>query len=245
MKKTIIISLALMASVIILHSCDKKTQHMSRSNLDQKSKDAEKIYTKFKSLLRPGEDIELGKIYTDTVYYVDFMDYTDDYQFVVKKNKDTIHLIYNQDNLKYLRGNKLEIKWKIDSIRPAGDPELLQYTEFLVSARKLKSKTSSKNFSDMKNRSFVISCGTGCALTHTVKNITRIDASTIKATFEVEMYINEEVTETFDDTYIFSYDSSENLKKVTREDESENLLETFYMGGAKDSFQTFGLQLVD
>jgi hypothetical protein len=92
----------------------------------------------FKSLLRPNEKIELGKIYSDTINYVEFNDGGDDWYFIVEKNKDTIGLIYNKEQTtKLFRGNKIEINWKIDSIRYAGDPEFLNFKEFLTSYKKI------------------------------------------------------------------------------------------------------------
>lgn len=111
----------------------KKTE---QEYLTQKKSEVEKIPSEFKSELRPNENIELGKIYTDTIKFIQFIDYTDDWQFLVEKNKDTINLIYNHEDLKFFKGEKLEIKWKMDSMRAAGDSDFLDYREFLVSAKK-------------------------------------------------------------------------------------------------------------
>lgn len=244
MKKQFIHVLTLISFLFILQACEKKTEDLSKENSPQKKIDVKKDSTKFKSLLRPNETIELGKIYTDTVNFVDFMDYTDDYLFVVKKNNDTIHLIFNKDDLKFIRGSKLEIKWKMDSMRPAGDPEFVDYREFLVSTKKIKNNISKRDFSKIKNQSFVISCGTGCAMTHNVKEVKQIDPSSIKVTFEVDMYMNEELSETFEENYTFYYDSSDNLKKIIREGDNEDALK-FFIGGAKQSFEEFAMKLVD
>lgn len=243
MKKQFIPFLILIL-FLSLQACEKKTENLSKENSTQKKIDVKKDSTKFKSLLRTNETIELGKIYTDTVNFLDFMDYTGDYLFVVKKSSDTIHLIFNKDDPKFTRGSKLEIKWKMDSMRPAGDPEFLDYREFLVSAKKIKSNISKRDFSKVKNQSFVISCGTGCAMTHNVKDIKQINPSTIKVTFEVDMYMDEELSETFEENYTFYYDSSDNLKKITREGDKENALE-FFIGGAKQSFEEFAMRLVN
>ena len=228
-----------------LQSCKKKENEQTKENSTQKEAVLKKDSTEFKSLLRPNEKLELGKVYTDTVKFVRFDDNGDDSYFFVKKNKDTISLIYNTDEPKIIRGTELEIKWKMDSLRPAGDPEYLDFTEYLVSWKTIKSNNKERDFSKLKNGGFVLSCGTGCAMTHNVKDIKQINPSTIKVTFEVEMYVNEELSETFDESYIFYYDDYNNLKKVAREGENENLLETFLMGGSKESFKEFGVQLMD
>ena len=243
MKKQFI-SVLILILFLSFQACEKKTKDLSKENSTQKKIDVIKDSTKFKSLLRPNETIELGKIYTDTVNFVEFMDYTDDYLFVVKKNSDTIHLIFNKDNPKLTRGDKLEIKWKMDSIRPAGDPEFLDYSEFLVSAQKIKNTISKRDFSKIKNQSFVISCGTGCAMTHNVKEVKQINQSSIEVTFEVDMYMNEELSETFEENYTFYYDSSDNLTKIIRESDKENALDSF-VGGAKQSFEEFAVKLVN
>jgi hypothetical protein len=203
MKDALTFFLVLMISLgFILQSCKKENKN-EQEYLTQKKSEVEKIPSKFKSELRPNENIEVGKIYTDTIKFIQFVDYTDDWQFLVEKNKDTIHLIYNHEDLKFFKGEKLEIKWKMDSMRAAGDSDFLDYREFLVSAKKIKNNTSERNFNDMKSRNFVISCGTGCAMTHNVKEIKKIDQVSIEVTFEVKTYIDEEQMETFDETYIF------------------------------------------
>jgi hypothetical protein len=228
-----------------LQSCEKKEKPTNKENSVKKETEEKKDSTVLKSQLRPDEKLELGKIYTDIVQFVNFDDNGDDWRFIVKKNQDTISLIYNNDDPQIVRGTDLEIKWKMDSLRPAGDPEYLDFTEYLISWKKIKSKTQKRDFSKLKNQNFVLSCGTGCAMTHNVKDIEQINSSSIKVTFEVEMYVNEELTETFDESYIFDYDNSNKLKKVAREGENENLLETFFMGGAKDSFKEFGTKLME
>lgn len=226
-----------------LQSCKKRENKPIRENPIQKETELKKDSTEFKSFLRPNENLDLGKIYTDNVEFIKFDDNGDDWYFVVKKNNDTIGLIYNQDDPKIIRGTELEIQWKMDSLRPAGDPEYLDFSEYLISWKKIKSKNSERDFSKLKKQSFVLSCGTGCAMTHNVKDIKQINPSSIKVTFEVEMFVNQELTETFDDSFLFYYDNSNNLRKVVREGENENLLETF-LGGTSESFKEFGTKLI-
>ena len=91
----------------------------------------------FESVLRPNEKIELGKIYSDTVNYVEFNDDGDYRLFFVEKNNETISLICNVEETQLFKGNKVAINWKIDSIRYAGDPEFLNFKEFLTSYNKI------------------------------------------------------------------------------------------------------------
>lgn len=114
----------------------------------EKETEENTIPKSFKSRLRPNEQLELGTIYTDTVTYVDFnnIDY-DEVLFSVNKNDDTIVLI-SEDTWegKYFKEQEIIINWKIDSIRPVGDPEYLDFKEFLVSSTKVKtSELNDKN----------------------------------------------------------------------------------------------------
>jgi len=86
-----------------------------------------------KSNLRPGESLSLDEVYTDTVLFVDVNDDGDYFLFNVEKAQDTVWLLY-EGAYGFVRGDRLAIQWKIDSIRPAGDPGFLDYTEALVSA---------------------------------------------------------------------------------------------------------------
>ncbi len=131
----------------VLLSCDKK-RHKSKdilnvTNSDFVKKDA--IPNEFKSALRPNEIVVFGKTYKDTVQFINVDDNGDDWLFIVRNTKDTISLIMNNDE-NFIRGDKLEINWKIDSIRYAGDESFLDFTEYLISAKKLKSlKLTDKN----------------------------------------------------------------------------------------------------
>ncbi|WP_155845733.1 hypothetical protein [Chryseobacterium gregarium] len=139
MKNVIALHLLfLMILLFALQSCEKKTENLNKENSTYKKNELKKVIDTFKSPLRPNENIQLEKIFLDTVQFVNFNDNGDDRQFIVKKNKDTVRLIYNNDDPKFIRGDELEIKWKMDSLRPAGDPEYLDYSEYLISAKVIK-----------------------------------------------------------------------------------------------------------
>lgn len=109
-----------------------------------------------------------------------------------------------------------------------------------VTTEKAKNTTSENDFSEIKKQSFVISCGTGCAMTHNVKEIKKINQTSIEVKFEVEMYINEEVTETFDETYVFSYG---NINTI-RNKKSDEYIEKTFTESAQQSFTDFGAKLI-
>ncbi|PRD56637.1 hypothetical protein C5749_05225 [Sphingobacterium gobiense] len=98
---------------------------------------AEDTLSKLQSKLRVGESLTLGAVYTDTVSFVDVNDDGDYFLLHVKKTKDTVGLLYD-GSYDFVRGDKLAIQWKIDSIRPAGDPDFLHFTERLLSASVVK-----------------------------------------------------------------------------------------------------------
>ncbi|MFC6269847.1 hypothetical protein [Frigoriflavimonas asaccharolytica] len=55
----------------------------------------------------------------------------------------------------------------------------------------------------MKGKSYVLSCASGCSMTyiatHAVKNVQNISTK-----FNVEMYIDQTISETYDENYIFT-----------------------------------------
>ena len=136
MKKIIII---LSTTFKINQSCENGKEKKTTNTKKKVHTTVGTIPTKFTSLLRPNEKLELGKIYTDKVKYVNFDDNGDNWLYLVKKDKDTIALIsLDIEKSEFIRGDELEIQWKMDSIRNAGDPEFLDFREFLVSAKKIK-----------------------------------------------------------------------------------------------------------
>lgn len=91
--------------------------------------------------------------------------------------------------------------------------------------------------------SLVLSCGSGCAMTYNATKITQTGLN-IKVTFTVDMYIDEAESDTYDETYIFSYDDAYRLQKIVKVgDEKENFLETQSDDNQK-SFTDFAKELV-
>ncbi len=131
-------------SLVLLSSCNSKEE---TKKLPPKTPSKDKIIentagkssnTKFKSTLRPNQDLELHKVYTDTVQ---FMEYNTDFDYFfieVKKGNDIAGLNTNNDDINFNRGDILEVQWKIDSIFIAGDGETLDFSEWLVNAKKIK-----------------------------------------------------------------------------------------------------------
>lgn len=131
----------LFALSFMFQSCEIRTREKTITPLtevESKQTDTTSIPSYFESQLRPNEKLQLQQIKTDTVQYIDFNDEGDDFYFAVAKGKDTIGLIFNSHDYNFIRGEQLEIKWIMDSMRYAGDDSFVNYTEFLVSAKKIK-----------------------------------------------------------------------------------------------------------
>ena len=92
-----------------------------------------------------------------------------------------------------------------------------------------------KNFT---NKSFVIGCGSGCAMNYTPEYVAK-SRTTIKVKFIVKMYIDEALSDTYYETYIFYYDKDNKLDSVKLEGKNEDVLKTL-MPDAQDSFKNFG-----
>lgn len=110
-------------------------------------------------------------------------------------------------------------------------------------AKEKEAANSKKDFSRIKKQSFVISCGSGCAMTYNVKDINQLNATSIRVVFDVDTYIDEEQTENLVETYIFDYNSEHNIEKITREGENENVLDNL-IGGAQQTFKEFAAELI-
>lgn len=64
------------------------------------------------------------------------------------------------------------------------------------------------------SKSFVISCGSGCAITYSEYKVITNDSAT-EVVFKVEMYSDEKLTEESFETYVFSCDNSEKASQIT------------------------------
>lgn len=135
------ILMPLLILAFTLQSCGNKTQKATSDNNsnsgDPQQRGADS--SEFTSPLRLNEKLELGKIYTDTIEFIELDDNGDDPLMRINKNKNPGSLIYDWTiEYDFVKGEEVEIQWKMDSIRYAGDTEFLQYKEFLVSAKRLK-----------------------------------------------------------------------------------------------------------
>jgi hypothetical protein len=132
---------ALLILTFAIYACNNNTQKET-SDIHSNSEyphQTSAVFSEFQNLLRPNEKLGLGKIYTDTIEFIEFDDNGDYPLMFVSNGKDTASLVYDWTvEYDFVKGEKIEIQWKIDSIHYAGDQEYLDYKEFLVSAKKLK-----------------------------------------------------------------------------------------------------------
>ncbi len=89
--------------------------------------------------------------------------------------------------------------------------------------------------------SFVVSCGSGCAMTYIVRKIIKEKAG-YTVTFSVDMYIDERLSDQYDETYSFIFDRNHKINKIVAEDTQQNVLKTLPTG-ARRSFLDFSQTL--
>jgi hypothetical protein len=106
----------------------------------------------------------------------------------------------------------------------------------------IKSENNPKQDSNNKNKkSIVISCGSGCAMVYDEENIISTNNSN-EVKFKVKMYIDEVLTDTYYETYIFICDDTGNIKKINLKGKDDNLLES-QLPEIKTSFGEYGHEL--
>ena len=92
-------------------------------------------------------------------------------------------------------------------------------------AIKKQAETTNEITSELIGNSFVVSCGSGCAMRYTAENIIQ-NGNSINVAFNVEIFVDEKLTDTDAESYIFTYKGNE-IQKIELVGENENLLETF------------------
>ncbi|TDW51566.1 hypothetical protein EV144_101241 [Flavobacterium sp. 270] len=132
-----------LAFLVLLSSCNEKSkdENTNADTVSQKKATNQVVESAkdYKSDIRPNEKLKLEQVYTDTAEFVEFNNEGDYAYVAIKKDNKTIALTTNEtiDSL-YKRGDIIDVKWKIDSVFIAGEGEKLDFTEWLVSAKKVK-----------------------------------------------------------------------------------------------------------
>lgn len=91
-------------------------------------------------------------------------------------------------------------------------------------------------------KSFVLSCGSGCAMTYTSEGVTG-NLPDLKVKFKVEMYVDEQLSDTYNEIYIFSYNQSNQIENIHLEGKNDNVLKTL-LPDAQRSFKEFADGLI-
>lgn len=100
-----------------------------------------------------------------------------------------------------------------------------------------------KTTENTKLSSFVLSCGSGCAMTYKPESVTG-KLPVLIVLFNVEMFVDEELTDTYNEVYEFYYNSSKQIERVQKQGERDNVLKTL-MPNAQKSFKEFAEQLLN
>ena len=93
------------------------------------------------SNLRGDEVLEIGKIYKDTVVFLENITDYDYFFFLVSKEKDTVGIIYYDEEIPFRKGDTIALQWKMDTVYIAGEGDILSFEEWYVSGKKIGHKT--------------------------------------------------------------------------------------------------------
>jgi len=90
---------------------------------------------------RSDEVLEIGKIYKDTVVFLENITDYDYFFFLVSKEKDTVGIIYYDEKIPFRKGDTIALQWKMDTVYIAGEGDILSFEEWYVSGKKIGHKT--------------------------------------------------------------------------------------------------------
>ena len=93
------------------------------------------------SNLRRDQVLEIGKIYKDTVVFLENITDYDYFFFLVSKEKDTVGIIYYDEKIPFRKGDTIALQWKMDTVYIAGEGDILSFEEWYVSGKKIGHKT--------------------------------------------------------------------------------------------------------
>lgn len=136
MKNKIII----LSTVLLLLSaaCSSSAETQSETVPEGKTEVAEEAADAIAqdSIASPNKSLDLEEVYTDTVKYIAVDNDYDYWLLFAERGQDTLSLIYTED-YQFLKGDLLEITWKLGNFENAGDLEIEVISAFLISAKKL------------------------------------------------------------------------------------------------------------
>lgn len=90
---------------------------------------------------------------------------------------------------------------------------------------------------NINDNSFVLSCGSGCAMTYTPEAVSQ-DKQTVNVKFKVETYIDEKLSDTYYEKYNFVYNSLGEIEQINLEGKNDDILQNL-MPDAQTEFKKF------
>ncbi len=105
----------------------------------------------------------------------------------------------------------------------------------IYSCKEEATKTVEKNI-QVRNTSFVHSCGSGCALTYKEINLTKVN-SNFQAKLNITMHINEKKSDEYSETYTIEC-KNKSVKSVTINGDNENIILND-INGVSDAFKNY------
>lgn len=103
------------------------------------------------------DSISYNKIFTDTLKFIDYQD-DFDYRYLIGQKKDeNLSFVYNwewteNEEYNFRPGDLIVIQWKKDSIRMAGDEEVVKVVERVLEAKKISSENLPIQFLTREDR---------------------------------------------------------------------------------------------
>ena len=79
--------------------------------------------------------------YKDTVVFLENITDYDYFFFLVSKEKDTVGIIYYDEEIPFRKGDTIALQWKMDTVYIAGEGDILSFEEWYVSGKKIGHKT--------------------------------------------------------------------------------------------------------
>ena len=93
------------------------------------------------------------------------------------------------------------------------------------------------------DESFVVSCGSGCAMRYTADSFRQKDTVSIEVRFHVEMFVDEVLADNYYENYVFIYSKENEIQEIKMAGGAENILETLPLD-ARLLFENFAAHLI-
>ncbi len=95
---------------------------------------ADSVYS---STLRPGEQLKLNTVYTDTILFLEYEDNYDYFMLIAKKGDEIVSFVNDDKHRNLNKGDIITVSWQLDSIVMAGDDDMTWITEWAKEITKI------------------------------------------------------------------------------------------------------------